>query len=291
MHTVTKVLIVVNLVLCLVLSQFVWISLAGNVQWREKYEIERAARHGDKNMLEQAYDELLAVRAANQQRTSENSIELASLSATRQALEAWRLEAELAARDAEAVANEFEVAIAPNNDIQRDFEQQVIRGLEQNAQQLANRKADLLRERGDELYRVAQAHNTYAEKSESFRRLEHLHFLQSEELERRLDTQARYRWLRPDVQKELGDNGPTIFAQVSWADGGSLQLNKGRRDGVQRHQKFTITRNGRTIAVVDVLDVQNETCECVVIDLVSPDVKPMAGDEAVTRLFMARMGR
>jgi hypothetical protein len=290
-HTITKVLIVVNLVVCLVLTQYVWISLAGNVQWREKYEYERTQRHQDKITLEKAYDELLAVRASNQHRMSQQSGELAGLNATKQTLQAWQMEAELAASDAENMASRLEAATSSFSKIYNAYATQVVDRLQQNLAGLAQSKAEMQRRRGDQLLAVAQAHDDYAGKSENYRKLEHHGFLLSEELERRIDQQARYRWLRPDIQKELGDNGPVIFAEVSWSLADNLQLNKGKRDGVQRHQKFTISRGGSTIAVVDVVDVQNETCECVVIDLVNPKVMPKAGDDAVTRLFMARMGR
>ncbi|MCC7507939.1 MAG: hypothetical protein IT464_01025 [Planctomycetes bacterium] len=291
MHILTKILIIVNLVLCLVLSQYVWIALAGNAQWREKYEFERQARHADKNQLETAYNKLLAQRATNQERTGQNSAEVAALNATKQALEAWKLEATLAASDAERTANDLLAATQPFSDISKKYDTDVVQKLQSTVEQLSDRKATLFQQRGDALLNVAQAQNTYAEKNEQFRRLEYHHFLLQEEHERRMDTQARYRWLRPDIQKELGDNGPVIFAEVLWAVGNSLQLNKGRRDGVELHQKYTIMRNGSTIAVVDVVEVQNETCECIIEDLVSSAVKPQKGDEGITRLFMARMRR
>jgi hypothetical protein len=71
--------------------------------------------------------------------------------------------------------------------------------------------------------------------------------------------------------------------------GNSIGLNKGRRDGVEARQKYTITRGGRTIAVVDVLEVQGETCECVVVDMADKGNAPRAGDEAVTKMFLARI--
>lgn len=291
MHVITKVLIIVNLVLCLVLSQYVWIALAGNVQWREKYEWEVNARHRDKAALEDAYANLLAQRATNAERTSQNSAEVAALNATKQALEAWKLEANLAAADAQRAADDLLAAVQPFSVISRGYDQDVVQKLQGTVEQLSERKSNLFRQRGEALLNVAQAQNTYAEKNEQFRRLEYHHFLLQEEHERRMDTQARYRWLRPDIQKDLGDNGPVIFAGVNWAVGNSLQLNKGKRDGVELYQKYTIMRNGSTIAVVNVVEVQNETCECVIEDLVSTSVRPQKGDEAVTRLFMARLSR
>jgi hypothetical protein len=289
-HIITKVLIIVNLVVCLVLSQFVWISLAGNVQWREKYEIERARRHQDKHLLEQAYDELLAAQAANQKSSSQYDVELASLYAAQQVLEVWHDEAQIAAKDSETIADQLTAATAPVCQIDTSYKG-FVSNLQGNVAEMGRIRADVLSQRGARLLEVAEAHDRYAEKHEAYRRLEHQMFLLQEELERREDQRARYRWLRPDIQKDLGDNGPVIFGQVSWAQGGTLQLNKGKRDGVQHYQVYTITRGGSTIAIVKVVDVQNETSECVVIDLVNEKVKPMAGDEAQTRLFMSRLGR
>ena len=48
-------------------------------------------------------------------------------------------------------------------------------------------------------------------------------------------------------------------------------------------------RDGLTIAVVNVVELQNETCECEVVDLVRKGVTPKAKDQAVTRMFMARV--
>lgn len=291
MHTITKVLIIVNLVVCLILSQYVWISLAGNVQWREAFEWERDARHRDKDRLEQAYNELLAARAANEKRTSQSSAELAALNATKQGLEAWREDATLVAKDAETAANELIAAIAPFDGIQTEYNTQVVERLQATVESLTARKADLYEKRGQNLEAVANTQNEYAQKAEDYRRVEFQMFLLQEELEGRLDLKARYRWLRPDIQADLGDNGPVIFASVNRAVGNSVQLNKGRRDGVELHQKYTITRNGVTIAVVDIVEVQNETCEAIVTDLINKNVQPKAGDEAITRLFMSRLSR
>ncbi|MCA8915554.1 MAG: hypothetical protein KDB90_09090 [Planctomycetes bacterium] len=291
MHTVTKVFVIINLVVCLILSQYVWVSMAGNVQWREKYQNERDARHRDKASLEQAYNQLLAQRAANQQSMAQNSAEVAALNATKQALEAWKLEAEQTRDDARTAADNLKTAVEPFARISQDYNEQVVDKLQRTVGELTDRKSQVFTDRGDKLLKVAQRHNDYAMKHEDYRRIETYLFLESEELEDRLDRLARYRWLRPDLQRDLGDNGPVIFASVQWVTGNSLQINKGRRDGVELHQKFTIMRGGSTIAVVDVVEVQNETAECVIVDLVKSSVKPTAKDEALTRLFMSRATR
>ena len=291
MHIVTKVFVILNLVVCLILSQYVWVSMAGNVQWREKYQNERDARHKDKNALEMAYNELLAQRSANSQSTSQNSAEVAALNATKQALEAWKLEAEQTRDDARIAADNLKTAVEPFQKISTDYNEQVVDKLQRTVGELTDRKKVVFEDRGDKLLKVAQRHVDYATKHEGYRRLETYLFLESEELENRLDRLARYRWLRPDLQRDLGDNGPVIFATVQWVTGNSLQINRGRRDGVELHQKFTIMRGGTTIAVVDVVEVQNETAECVIVDLVKSSAKPSAKDEAITRLFMSRNTR
>jgi hypothetical protein len=290
-HTVTKVFVIVNLVVCLILSQYVWISLAGNVQWREKYDLERNQRHRDRHMLEDAVNELLAARAANQERAAQASAEVAALNATKQALEAWLAEAIQTRDEAKRNADNLKVAVEPFIDISRAYEDDVVRKLQDQVGQLTRRKEDVFRDRGDQLNRVATRHNDYAHRHEDYRKIEEYLFHVSVELDDRLDRLARYRWLRPDLQSDLGDNGPVIFGQVNWVTGNSLQINKGARDGVELHQKFTIMRNGSTIAVVDVVEVQNETAECVIIDLVRSGVKPQTGDQSITRLFMARTTR
>lgn len=291
MHTVTKVFIIVNLVFCLILSQYVWVSLAGNVQWREKYENERDARHRDKDALELAFNELLAARAANQDKGSQDSAEVAALNATKQALEAWKIEAEQTRDDAQRSADQLKIAVQPFATISAAYNTEVVDKLQTTVGDLTRRKGEVFQDRGEFLLKVAQRHNDYASKHEDFRRIETYHYLVSEELEERVDRLAIYRWLRPDLQSELGDNGPVVFGEVQWVQGNSLQINKGRRDGVELHQKFTIQRNGTTIAVVDVVEVQNETCECIVVDLAKPSVKPVQGDQSVTRMFMSRMNR
>ncbi|MBX3474594.1 MAG: hypothetical protein KF754_09445 [Planctomycetes bacterium] len=289
MHTLTKVLVIVNLVFCLILSQFVWISLSGNVQWRERFEAERNERHRDKSKLEGAYNDLIAVRVKNRDDLAQNTAEIAALNATRQALEAWKVESELARTDAENAANDLLKAIEPFREISQSYDRDVVARLQQTVETLTERKSQIFTRRSEQLLKVAQAHNLYAERHEQYRQLEFQQFLMQEELEYRLDLKARYRTLRPDIQAEIGDNGPVIFASVKWVQGNSLQLSKGRRDGVELRQKYTITRNGITIAVVDVVEVQNETCECVIVDLVGRGAKPAAGDEAVTKLFMSRV--
>ncbi|MBZ0136087.1 MAG: hypothetical protein K8I27_06920 [Planctomycetes bacterium] len=291
MHTVTKVFVIINLVVCLILSQYVWVSLAGNVQWREKYALERDQRHRDKNELERAVNDLLAARALNQERASQGSTEVAALNATKQALEAWLAEAEQTRDEAKRNADNLKVAVSPFEKISRDYEQQVVRKLQDTVGELTRRKEEVFRDRGDQLLSVAQRHNDYAQRHEDYRRVEEYLFHVNVELDDRLDRLARYRWLRPDLQSDLGDNGPVIFGEVQWITGNSLQISKGARDGVELHQKFTIQRNGTTIAIVDVVEVQNETAECVIIDLVKPGVKPVAGDQSITRLFMSRTTR
>lgn len=290
MHLATKILIITNLVLCLVLSQFVWIALAGNVQWREKYQWEVDARRRDKNLLEQAYSELFAQQHVNQTSASNYAIERSSLEATRRTLEAWSKEAELAKNDATAKTKELEDAVTEFPNISRDYQQGVVNSLQDALKNRVDRKKEVFSERSILLKDVVEHQTTYATLHEDFVRLEFQQYLLQEELERRLDTKARYRRLRPDIQADLGENGPVIYAGVQWATGLSVQLDKGRRHGVELHQKYTITRGGATIAIVDVVEVQNETCQCMVVDVVNKQNPPKAGDEAVTRLFMARVG-
>jgi hypothetical protein len=287
----TKILVIVNLLLCLVLSQYAWVSHADTVQWRQRYEWERIARHQDKSQLEDAYNELLAVRETNKNQVSRLEIELAARNATKQALEAWMTRAALSADDAEKTVNGLIEDTAPFTQISASYKESVVDSLQSVVGDLTTRKSDLLMQRGERLEAVAIAQDKYAEQAEEYRRVEFQQFLMQEELEHRLDTKARYRWLRPDIQRELGDNGPVIFANVQWVVGNSLQLDRGRRNGVELHQKYTISRGGSTVAIVDVVEVQNETCECIVVDLVNGATMPKAGDEGRTRLFMSRFGR
>lgn len=291
MHIVTKIFIILNLVVCLVLSQYVWISLAGNVQWREKYESERDARHRDKNILSEAYNDLLAARAANQDATAQSRAELSALNSTLQSLEAWESSERDAAAAARTATEDLLAVVAPFDDIERGYREDVVNKLEEMAGDLTRRKSRVFAERGERLLDMARSHNEYALRHEEYRELEFHHFLLQEELEGRRDLKARYRWLRPDIQRDLGDNGPVIMGEVDWVVGNSLQINKGRRDGVELYQKYTIRRGGNTIGVANVVEVQNETAEAVIIDLVNEGVKPRAGDEAITRLFMSRLRR
>jgi len=277
------------LVFCLILSQFVWISLSGNVQWRERFEDERNHRHSDKSKLEKAYNELVAVREKNRNDLSQNTAEAAALNATRQGLEAWKIESELARNDAQKAADDLLKAIEPFREISQSYDRDVVARLQATVENLTERKSAIFAQRSEQLLRVAEAHNLYARNHEQYRQLEFQQFLMQEELEHRLELKAQYRWLRPDIQADIGDNGPVIFASVKWVQGNSMQLNKGRRDGVELQQKYTITRNGITIAVATVVEIQNETCECVIVDLVGRGVMPAAGDEAVTKLFMSRL--
>lgn len=290
MHTLTKVLVIANLVLCLILSQYVWISLAGNVQWRDRFEVERDARHRDKDKLERAYSELAAAREGNRNSMAQNDAEMASLSATRQALETWKIESELAKNDAERSAGELADALRPFNDISQAYANDVVKHLQDTVETLSKRMSDTNSQRSEQLAKAAQAHNSYAERHEQYRQLEYQQFLMQEELEARLELKARYRALRPGIQADIGDNGPVVFASVNWVSGQSIGLNRGRRDGVELYQKYTVTRGGRTVAVINVVEVQNETCECEVVEMVDRNNAPKMGDEAVTKLFMSRMG-
>jgi hypothetical protein len=290
-HITTKIFVILNLIACLILSQYVWISLAENVAWRERYETERDARHVDKDRLEGAYARLLSERRSNQNSASQKSAEVAALNATKQALETWKLEAELVAQEAADIANQLIAAVQPFQEISAGYNNDVVATLHATVESLSQRKSNIAQDRGEELLRVAQAHNSYAERAEAYRRLEYQQFLLQEEYEARLDTNARYRWLRPDIQKELGDNGPVIFANINWVVGNAVQLNRGRRHGVELYQKYTVMRAGSTIAVINVVDIQNETAEAVIVDLVDRNVTPRQGDEAVTRLFMSRLSR
>ncbi len=291
MHTITKVFVILNLIACMILSQFVWISLSGDVQWRERFEWERDARHSDKNRLESAYNELAAAREANRNQTSQNDSSMASLLATQQALDAWRTEAKQSMEDAQKKADELVKSTEPFEDISNGYKDQVVEKLLSTLKDRSETKNTLFEDRATRMDKVATKHDQYAKAHEHYLTLEFQQFLLQEQHERRLDRKARYRWLRPDIQAELGENGPVIFANVDWAVGKSLQLNRGRRHGVELHQKYTIMRNGVTVAVVDVVEVQNTTCECLVVDLVNAKALPKAGDDAITRLFMSRVNR
>ncbi|KAA0212290.1 hypothetical protein EDM80_10000 [bacterium] len=289
MHIATKVLIIVVLLLSLILSQYVAVALAGSVQWRERYEWEVAARHRDKDRLEAAYREYLAARHKNREDKAEQSAELAKLNASRATMESWQADSALARRDVEARAQELEDAVRDFPSITRDYDNEVVSVLQAAVAERTGKKRELFTERGTLLKQVATAHSLYARHQEDYLRMEFQQFVLQEELERRLDMRARYRSLRPDLQADLGENGPVIFARVVWSTATSLQLNKGRRDGVELFQKYTVTRNGVTVAVVNVVEVQNETCECTIEDVPNRQVLPREGDEAVTRLFMARL--
>ena len=289
MHIATKVLVVLVLLLSAILSQFVWVALGGNVQWRERYEWEVAARHRDKDRLEDAYRDLLGARHMNQEDKAEQRAELSGLNARKAVLESWKTDSTAARADVEQRATELAEAVKDFPLISRTYDEEVVNVLQAAVKERTDRKRELFNERGTLLRDVAENHSTYAGMQEDYVRLEFQQFVLQEELERRLDTKARYRYLRPDLQADLGDNGPVIFARVVWATGTSIQLNKGRRDGVELYQKFTITRNGVTIAVVNVVEVQNETCECLIEDVPNKQALPKENDEAVTRLFMARI--
>ncbi len=289
MHIATKVLVIVILLLSAILSQFVWVSLAGNVQWRERYEWEVAQRHRDKDNLESAYRELLAERHKNREDKSEHKAELARLGQARATLESWAKDSTLAREDVEKRAAELEGAVSEYRAITSDYDAEVIRALQDAVGERTGKKKELFTERGQLLKDVAEQQTWYARHQEDYLRMEFQQFVLQEELERRLDTKSRYRSLRPDLQADLGENGPVIFGRVVWSTQSSLQLNKGRRDGVELFQKYTITRNGVTVAVVNVVEVQNETCECIIEDVPNKQVMPKEGDEAVIRLFMARL--
>jgi hypothetical protein len=220
---------------------------------------------------------------------AQNDAEIHALNSTRQSLEAWKLEAVAAAADAKAAADQLVAVTEPFNQISNEYSQKVINGLNETLEKLSTSKSNLYQDRSTQLASLAQAHALYAERHEQYRQLEFQQFLMQEELESRLETKAIYRRIRPDIQAEIGDSGPVVFAQVTWVQGNSIGLNKGRRDGVEARQKYTITRGGRTIAVVDVLEVQGETCECVVVDMADKGNAPRAGDEAVTKMFLARI--
>lgn len=291
MHIFTKILVIVNLLLCLVLSQYAWVAHAGDVNWKQKYDWERRARHQDKDRLEAAYNDLLAVRETNKNSVRDLKIELAARNATYQSLEAWAVRAEHSADDAEKTAQQMIDSASTLDPISVLYKDNVVKPLQDQVGSLTGRKSELIVARNNRLQAVAEEQDLYAEQAEEYRRIEFQQFLMQEELEHRLDIKSRYRWLRPGIQRDLGDNGPVIFASVSWVLGNSIQLDRGRRNGVELHQKYTISRGGATIAIIDVVEVQNQTCECVIVDLVNGATPPKAGDEARTRLFMSRFGR
>lgn len=289
MHIATKIMVVLVLLLSAILSQFIWIAQAGNTQWRERYEWEVAARHRDKSRLENAYADLLAQRHKNQQDKAEQTAELSGLNARKAVLESWKTDSTVARQDVEQRSKELAEAVKDFPVISRAYDDEVITVLQNSVKERTDRKREFFEQRGALLREVAESHSLYAGMQEDYVRLEFQQYVLQEELERRLDIKARYRYLRPDLQADLGDNGPVIFGRVVWSTRTSLQLNKGRRDGVELYQKFTITRNGVTVAVVNVVEVQNETCECLIEDMPNKQVAPAEGDEAVTRLFMARI--
>ena len=287
-HIATKIIIILNLIACLILSQYVWISLAGNVQWKGRYEQELALRLSDQNALANAYQELESVREANRRAKAANDTDLAVANANKASLEARKVEAQAARDRAEELITEIGGVVGEFAGIKADYDTEVIAPLTAAIKDRAGRKADLARDRGDYLASVVRKQVEYGEMFMDFRRLEQLQYMQQEELEERLDRMSRYRGLRPDIQAEIGDTGPVVLANVEWAEGISLQLDKGKRDGVERKQVFSIKRGGSIIAIARVEELQNETCECVIVEVLRPNISPKAGDQAVTHMFLTR---
>jgi hypothetical protein len=289
---ISKILLVLVFVISIALIAHVSAVAGGIMYWDRAASVEEGTMTEPATLYNQGRAKLAAVAEDERQRRSGIQIDAAVRASTHSILTEYSKEAATATAEIKARRESLEGAMANAQKTPGMFaavESQL-------SGAVATRAAD--KDKADEadqklLLEVAKARKEHARANQQYLELEYNLSMQSGELARLQERIATYRWLRPDLQEELGDNGTHVTGEVSAALGQSLTINKGSKDGVELYQKFSILRGDAIVAVANVVSVGNGSAELEIreLPLKGRGVEPRVGDIAVPRQLMLTMDR
>ncbi|MCK6438845.1 MAG: hypothetical protein L6Q71_01430 [Planctomycetes bacterium] len=283
------------LILVLLLGIAFVVQIAGlhgaYVSWADRAQIEERKIGDDISLLNMAYSDYLAARAeADQIPYGPDAQEVIALKAQKNILRWYRQEAVEANDQVKAAYDALNKAISDvSEEVPAEYKK-IVDALRTQVQERAGTKANVEKQVADLLANIASSRAEYALDYQEFVLLEYNQYLTQEDLHRTKETLYRYRWLRPDLQAQVGDTGHMVTANVIAATPLAVIIDKGKRDGVELYQKFTVQREGRMIAIVDIVEVRNDEAEGEVRHLTDKQVRPQPGDTVVPQTFVGGFG-
>ncbi|MCA8940060.1 MAG: hypothetical protein KDB07_09635 [Planctomycetes bacterium] len=289
MKALTQIFLVLAfiLVVCLVVLQ---IGIQGN---REIYaaaaDAEEAALANDENNLNEALARTNVAESELAKVSADVALNDARYNTEVSVVAEWKSSLTQIDKQIDSVLN------AQNTVISELAGDTVIAAFKDAQVKLSKRAADLISNRDnldmrvtDALVRVQEARANQAVAYESFRAKELASFLMQEQLSARQEELARYRYLSPSLQKEVGDNGGAVSnARVSRViSPTSIEMSRGAEQGVELYQYFNLVRQGRVISQLRVTSLSNHSAIAVVDNSAAGNgVVPMVGDTLVRRQF------
>ncbi len=289
MTALLKILLAFALVLAFLLTIQLMTVQSGYVFWEDRKSQEEKRQNEDLSLYNKTFDVWLQ-RSAEAQAVASGPLQMENVQ-LKQALESygyWAQEAEAAKEEIDQAYDQLETGIS-----------QATRGIAGRYKDIVeNRRAivegrltlkDQAQEQGIELRKeLMELRTGYAVDYEDYLVLEYNQYLLQEELQRRNEILYRYRSLRPGLQKKIGDNGAFLPCNVLSVAGLSLVLDKGRDDGLELYQKFSIQRQGRIVALANIVGLSdhNAEAEILALPLKDQDVLPLPGDTALPQRFL-----
>lgn len=250
------------------------------VYWEDRGQAEQLKVGDDRTLMLAAYDEYYARRqAALNLANGDLEKEIRVAEAERVVLSATAQEAQLAAQNAAAAATSM-----------RSLVQRQLQPLPSTYEELLSHLRETQSRRLSSLENITESNqdlakelfNLYGEagrEREKLLRLEFSHFTLQDELRLRQDTLRRYRYLAPDLQRKIGDNGPLgVRGTVLGTSDLGFSLDIGQRHGVELYQKFGVFRGNRFICTLNVVALQNTTCQAQVYRFGDEGEGPQMGD-------------
>jgi len=281
----SKLLLVLNLALAIVLAMHVASVAGSNIRQNHVAAREEAAIPETRDHLSRAAAEYSAIQ---RERDNGYASGYAAVAANRGVYEERTLFAQGVAASAAEAGTQVAAVTAAKDEVSGvpDTLRSLVDSIGLGMNNAAKRYDDVRKQMGDELASLVNARASVAGVQEDYARIEYNLGLLSSDLRRKSETLSMYRWLRPDVQAEVGDNGPHMTAEVLSVTGSTLTLSKGSRHGIQLYQKFSILDGtGAVVAVANVTEVRNGSAEAEIRSLPNADrgKTPAAGHIAVPR--------
>lgn len=284
MKLTSTLLLILSLALAIIVVMHVASVAGSEIRTRHPADLEEAATSAHKNRLTAAIHELSAL---NNERAREVNEKRAEIRANQGVSSATQLHL----NDTKSSADE---AVAHTTAV--DAAKTEVQGIPARFADLSKTLTDAMATRaaranavraqvGDALDRLVDRRKSAALMHEDHLRLEFNLGRLATDLRNRNELLAKYRFIRPEIQAEVGDNGPHVQGSVLSVSGNSIVLDRGSRHGVELYQKFSILKNGTVVATANVVEVRNGTAEAQISSLPYRDrgVLPTAGDVAVPR--------
>jgi len=252
------------------------------VYWEDRKNAEELRIGDDRTYLNEAYDAYFARRQAviNLQ-SGELQQRIAGLDATYHVLAAHKADATDARDSTVAAVDSMRSLVRDELSPLPGIYDELLRHLRESQSRRLSSYGDTVSTNQD---LMKELHNLYGEAGrarENYLRLEFAQYSLQEELRLRQDRLARYRYLAPDLQQKLGDNGNLgIQGMVVGSTAYGVTLDVGQRVGVERYQKFGVYRSGRLVAIVNVVSLQNLSSQAEVIESINGN-QPGVGDVVI----------